>query len=279
MPRKKNFRHLGAIFASILCLGLLSAGCATVDGQQPNMMSLEQEKQLGRQHAEELKKQFKESPDAELQAYVDRVGSRLAAVSPRQDLDYDFTVLEDPGFVNAAATGGGYMFVWTGLLGLCENEAELAGVMAHELGHVISRHIGEQYTRAQVASIVLGVVQAASNSQAAQQAAEMGAGLAMLSFSRQQELESDRIAVDMMLHAGYKPEALITLFQKLGATEGASGGPPAILRTHPATSRRVQELEAIIAQYPLNTRQNSELFAERYQQSVLPRLPEEAKQH
>jgi len=199
-----------------------------------------------------------EYQDRRLQQYVDTLGLRLARHAEFQQFQYRFTLLNTP-IVNAFALPGGYVYVSRGLLTLASNEAELAGVLAHELGHVNARHTAERIGAQQLAGI--GVLASAIGASLlglpADNVARIGqtiASLAIQSYSREQELESDTLGIRYMSQAGYDPDAMATFLASLREHSQlearAKGLPPGsvdqynIMATHPRTVDRVRDAQA-----------------------------------
>ncbi len=261
----------------ILCaLSATLSGCATMEGGQPiNLLSTQQEVQLGAQMAAQVEQQSKPYPDAAVQAYVRDIGARLAAAAPRQDVQYQFSVIDDPDTINAFALPGGYMYVYTGLMKFCDNEAELASVMAHEIAHVAAHHHGEMMTRQYgyntIASLLLGNQPGAMAQMVAQ---ILGQGYAMR-FSRANEAEADALGMDILFRAGYQPVAMLTFMNKMVQLEQQSGGRGpglAIFASHPPSTERLARLDAQLNRYPEEMRAQRSVQADRYRQIVLSRL-------
>jgi len=263
---------------AVVSLVALAAGCATMEGGGGlgsfNILSTEQEITLGKQVTAEVEKEAKIHPDAALQAYVQGIGARLARVSPRQDVSYAFKVIDAPDTVNAFALPGGNMYVYTGLMRLCENEAELAGVMAHEIAHVALQHHGKSLTRQYgiqvVTSMVLG-----ENPNAAAQVVSGLLGQAMTSrFSRQEEIEADTLGMEILFRAGYNPGAMRSFFNKMLSEEKKNGGGTwlPIFASHPPTADRLANLNARFTQYPADMVLSSGTYAERYEQQARNKL-------
>ena len=215
-----------------------------------------QEEQLGRQVKSELetKQNVKYLENPEVVAYVRSVSSRITrmAAKDRSDVSWKVNVIDDPKTVNAFATPGGYLYVYTGLILAADNEAELAGVMAHEAGHVVGRHSARamvnQYGLQAVTAMALG-----KNAGALSQAA---AGLAgngvMLAHGRSEETEADEYGARYTSAIGYDPRGLITFFQKLAKQEGNTPTALKWLSTHPTSQDRVSHLTTFIAQKRLS---------------------------
>ncbi len=256
-----KFRSL-LLLLCVLPMALAPAGCstnpATGEASFTAFMSPDDEKQVGAEQHPTLVQQFGGAyRDPELQAYVDRVGLSLARQGELQDLHWSFTILDDDG-INAFALPGGYVHVTRGLLALASNEAELAGVLGHEIGHVTARHAAQRYSTEQATSLgigalgILGVLAGLPPmlGSLASSSLQTGAAVYLQSYSRDQELEADRLGVRYMSRAGYDPDAMVTFFRKLDAytrLQASLVGDPAaadrfdIMASHPRTAERVQE--------------------------------------
>lgn len=266
----KHLKHV-----AIPLVLILLCGCATT-GDQPNILTVEEEKKLGAELAEQVEKEEKILDDPIIQEYIDGIGERVSRQSPRQDVEYKFTVIEAPDTVNAYALPGGHMYIYTGLLHLAQNEAELASVMAHEIAHVAAEHHGEALTREYNMSILLGLIFGDTESGAAQ-AAQVVKSMRTLSFSRAQEKESDTLGMEMMWRSGYRPDAMVDFMARMGEGQqmpsGAAGRFLTYLSSHPPTQARVDALRAQLSRYPAEERAQSPLYTERYVNTVHKRLP------
>jgi len=231
-----------------LTLGQCSYNPATGGQQFTAFMSPEQERQTGAQQHPEILKQFGGAyGDAKVRAYVDTLGKALATKAGLPAGQFTFTVLDDP-LVNAFALPGGYVYVTRGLMALANSEAELAAVIGHEMGHVMARHTAERYSRANVAGIgstILGVI---LGSPEVSQLAQQGSQLYLLSFSRGQELEADKLGVRYIRAADYDPFAEADFLSTLGRDSemeakiaGQQLPESDFLQTHPNTPKRVEE--------------------------------------
>ncbi len=234
---------------------LVLAACTTnpVTGKQSftAFMSPEDEKRIGAEEHPKLIKVFGGAyGDAKLRAYVRRIGLKLTRHAETGGLKYTFTILNSDK-VNALALPGGYVYITRGLLALADNEAEMAGVLAHEIGHVTARHTAERYSTEQATNLGLMVLGALGSATGVPsgigQMISFGAQAAMQSYSREQELESDMLSVRYLSRAGYSPQAMTSFFHKLKAheeleraMEGKKGGAPNnIMATHPRTAQRI----------------------------------------
>jgi predicted Zn-dependent protease len=237
---------------SLLGLVLLLAACQTapVTGRsQLQLISAEEEAQLGIQSYQQILQKVKVSTDPQLNALVTRVGSRIAAATGRSDFQWEYRVIEDDQ-ANAFALPGGKVAVFTGILPITRDEAGLAAVVGHEVAHVIARHGGERVSQQTAAQLGLGVVGslvgAMSNPATAQLVgAALGVGAqygVLLPYSRRQESEADQIGLILMAKAGYDPRAARDLWVRMGeASKGRK--PPEFLSTHPSEQTRIRQIE------------------------------------
>jgi predicted Zn-dependent protease len=239
--------------SSLLAGLLLLAACAVnpeSGRREVILMSEEKEKKIDEEAAKQVEAEIGLVEDPELTAYVEALGEKLASYSLRRDVDYVFNVveMEEP---NAFALPGGHIYVSRGLLELSNSEAELAGVIAHEIAHVSPRHAAQRDTRAKATTIltVLGAVAAAAAG-AVDVAAGIGqfgglAGAGMLAaYGREQEREADRIGLDIVVQAGVDPRGLPAFLRSLenrARLELGASRLPGFFDTHPATPERVAE--------------------------------------
>lgn len=280
-------RHLFnfAIGLLIAFFGFVSYLTTTVENpvtgeQQRVQLSPRQEVALGLQARQEMAAQFGGLyPDQTLQNYVDQVGERVVqqSVASRAGYPFEFHLLRDPKTVNAFALPGGQVFVTAGLLRRLQSEAQLAGVLGHEVGHVVGRHGAEHLAKRQLgAALVTAVGVAASDERGrGQQAAVIAQAvnqLISLRYGRDDELESDRLGVQFMSQAGYDPRGMVTVMQILQTASGG-GGKPEFLSSHPNPANRIPRIEATIQQQFPNGVPNTLISGrEDFSQVVLPRL-------
>ena len=231
-------------------LALVPAACETVPytgRSQLQLVSPDEEAKMGVQSYQEIVSKAAISTDQPATAMVQRVGSRIAAVT---DLKYpwEFKLIADDKQANAFALPGGKVAVYTGILPITRDDAGLAAVLGHEIGHVVARHGGERLSQQMGVQTAtqLAAGMASSNPATVQLvAAALGAGAqygVLLPWSRQQESEADHIGVLLMAKAGYDPHAAIDLWQRMQA---ASTGqrPSEWMSTHPSEATRIQQLE------------------------------------
>lgn len=269
LPSPTRLRFL----ALTLCAAVALTGCQVAPGtgkQGFNLLSAQDEQQMGAEEHPDVMKSFGGAyGDAELQFYVARIGSQLVRVSETPDQSFTFTVLNSD-IVNAMALPGGYVYVTRGLLALVDNEAELAGVIAHEIGHVTARHTAERYSQAMAANIGLTVLGVVVGSPEVAQLAGYGAQAYLQSFSRDQELEADTLGVRYLSRAGYDANAMAAFLKKLhqyAALEARMAGRPAdsvdetsIMATHPRTLDRVQQAIQAALNAPAQGRTDAEPY-------------------
>jgi len=212
-----------------------------------SLVSESQEIEMGRQNAQAVAQTIGYYEDAAVQSYLSGVGTKMAAASERPQLPWEFHVVND-GAVNAFALPGGFIFVTRGLMTSITNEAELATVVGHEIGHVTNRHSVQQISRAQIAQIGLGVG-SILNSTVAQMSGAVGQGLGVLflKYSRDAENEADLAGFRYALNQGYDVRQMKNVFQTLEAVSQVGGGGgrlPEWLATHPSPENRLKTVQA-----------------------------------
>ena len=230
------------VLAAVLMLFLLSGSCATnpvSGGPELMLLSDSDEIKLGKQTDAEVRKEYGVYEDQKLNAYLNDMCHKLAGLSHRPNLPYKLEVV-DASVVNAFAVPGGYLYLTRGILVYLNNEAELAGVMGHELGHITARHSAQQYSRAQLAQfgvLVGGLFMGDLFSGVAQ----LGVGMLFLSFSRDNERQADELGVEYASKAGYDGKELAGFFETLERMNPGSdrSGLPGWFSTHPSPEDRM----------------------------------------
>ncbi|MBT5263966.1 MAG: M48 family metalloprotease [Rhodospirillaceae bacterium] len=251
---------LGAAVLTISFAVSLS-GCstnpATGESSFTAFMSPDQEIQVGRQEDPKIRAQFGGAYEPpRLAAYVERVGLGLSRFAEIPKVNFTFSILNSPT-VNAFALPGGYVYVTRGLLALAGNEAELAGVLAHEIGHVTARHAAQRYSRSVATVLGAGLLGAVIGDRGVSEIINTGADLYLRGYSRDQEYEADTLGVRYLTRAGYDPGAMASFLTKMreharleARIQGRERDPDGfdLLATHPRTLERVQRalLEASI---------------------------------
>lgn len=214
----------------------------------------EEEIALGLQSAPMMIRQMGgQSRDVQGQALVDRVGQKLVQSTLARQTPYrfEFHLLGDRQTVNAFALPGGQIFITEALFRLLKNEDQLAGVLGHEIGHVVGRHSNEQMANSRLWSGLAqgaGVLLSDSQGSAGHQMAQMVANMRVMKYGRDDELESDALGVRFMIEAGYNPEALIGVMEIL-AQASKGGGQPEFMSTHPAPENRAGRIRELITEY------------------------------
>ncbi|MBN2415454.1 M48 family metalloprotease [bacterium] len=229
----------------LLTVLILSCGVNPITGKQELMLfTEEQEIEYGKLTDQQIAATYGFYNDAGLTAYIDAMGQGLAKGTHRPNLEYHFKVLDSP-VVNAFAAPGGYIYLTRGILAYLNNEAEVAAVIGHELGHVAARHSMRSLTRAAVFQLGLGIGSALSDKIAeAAPYAQLGAQLLFLSFSRSDEYQADSLGVEYSTKAGYDSEKMADFFTSLERMnpEAAASGLPAWFSTHPNSSDRIKRV-------------------------------------
>jgi predicted Zn-dependent protease len=241
--------------AALSALVVASLGCTAMQRRDTekviaqSLISDDQEFQLGLQVHEQLKKentQFLTNPTVEL--YVESLARKLIAqANSERKLEWRWYVIDDPKTVNAFATPGGRIYVYTGLLLAAENEAEVIGVLGHEIGHVVGRHSARQLVATYGLQTIIDVALGNDAADAAKIAAMLAGKGAQLAYGRDMELESDQYGARYASRAGYDPRGLATFFEKLKAKYGDTGPVLTFFSTHPANSERINEVTQLIA--------------------------------
>jgi len=224
--------------AAVLILAAFVSGCAQF--RDISLFSTQEEVELGMNVAEQVESEMTLLEDPQVIGYVRTVGARVAAQAERQDIEYVFNVIDAPDQINAFAIPGGWIYIFTGLLKEMQTEAELAAVLAHEVGHIAERHSMEQLTRQFGFSIVVNAL--LGEEAAAWQAilAQASSGLLMLRFSRDDERQADELGVQYIYAAGYMQEYEPSKVEQW-------------LSTHPISSERIRLVKEQIEEQNLQT--------------------------
>jgi len=228
---------------------LTLAACATVS--QLNIISEGEEVQLGAQFAAQIDSELVFLEDPVVVDYVDSLGQALAKVSRRSHIPYTFRVV-DTDEINAFAVPGGYLYVNRGLIEAADNEAELAGVIGHEIGHVVGKHGARQLTQRYGLALLSRLILGEEPKMIAELAASIVATGAIMHYSREMESEADMYGVQETYDVGIDPRGIATFFDKLKAMRGERG-PSAVekfLSTHPDPGDRAEAVRRQIAALP-----------------------------
>ena len=238
-------------------VAMLLAGCAARRPGDPlrpgfNTFSKEQDIQLGQEAATQIRRQVDVVDNQQLQQYVSTLGRRLASQPQADKYPYSFTLINDNS-INAFALPGGPIFIHSATIQAADNEGQLVGVMAHEIGHVALRHATAQASKASLiqlpavlASVVIGDQSALA--QAGQLGLDLGVNSVLLKYSRDAEREADAFGTRLMAQAGYNPLQMARFFEKLEAGGGSRA--PEFLSSHPNPGDRVAAVQAEIQTFP-----------------------------
>ena len=268
MPFRRRPRQFALVLAALAAGAALAfpqspgnwdpkKGRVTTNPTSGNSYTIPQEIEIGKQASAEIEKKLPLVPaDNPASVYIRSLGEKIAAQAPGYKFPYTFKIVQEKS-VNAFAMPGGPIYIHTGLIAKA-NEAELAGVMGHEISHVVMRHSTRQATRqmkAQIPLAILGGVLGATVGGWTGSLAQMGisftAGSVFMKYSRDAETEADMVGAQIMYDAGYNPQGIVTFFRKLEA-EGSSGGPQ-FLSSHPNPGNRAQQVTQILSRYPPKT--------------------------
>ena len=256
-------RRGGRSLKGTLLIGLLIAGfyffkfmtntqVNPITGEKQHVsISADQEVAIGLQSAPHMAQQHGGlHPDQAAQDHIDRVGARLInnTIARTSEYQYEFHLLADPNVMNAFALPGGQVFITAALYGKLKNEDQLAGVLGHEVGHVIHRHGAERMAKMDLTNGLTGAAVIASGDYNTQQAAQMIGNLVNMKYGREQELESDDFGVRLMIEAGYDPNQLKGVMDILESGSGG-GAKPEWQSTHPSHENRRQTIDDSIDKY------------------------------
>jgi len=239
------------LLAVVVLASLLSQGCAlnpATGKKEFSLVTPAQEAAMGREGYDAAISEYGRYEDDALAAYVDSVGRKVARASEQPELAWKFTVLDDP-VVNAFAMPGGYIYVTRGLLAHMQSEAQLAGVLGHEIGHVTARHSAKQITQQQIAGLGMGIASVVSPEFRRYSAtAQQALGLLMLKYGRDDETQADELGVRYASTAGFDPREIPGTYrtlQRIAARAGQSL--PTYLSTHPDPGQRAEHTTSLAA--------------------------------
>jgi predicted Zn-dependent protease len=236
------------------------SACATsgYNRGQFNMISISEEAQIGKDLSGKINAEYRQQGmeyyDSRVSEYIENLGQYLAGHAPEKNFDYQFNVLKTPE-INAFALPAGYIYVNTGLIAEAENEAELAGVLSHEIGHVVARHWAERYSAILVASIATEILIQTRGTQRDRLLTELAVQIVgtggYLAYSRANEREADELGVLTMYEAGYHPEAMARFFEKMHEKKGDMSRVEVFLSTHPDPRDRESRVHETIESLPV----------------------------
>jgi predicted Zn-dependent protease len=219
-------------------------------------ISQQQEVQMGVEYAQQINAQLPIIQDPELNRYINVLGDSIARLTSRKDLDWHFFIV-DAQEVNAFAVPGGFVYINRGLIQRADQMDEIAGVLGHEIGHVVKRHTVKQMEKAQGANVgvtLACILTSICNSQVAGAAINIAGGAVFARFSRQDEAEADDEGFNNVVRAGISPAGMVTMFQKLlDERKSRPAGVEAWFLTHPLEEDRITAIQARINQIPPGT--------------------------
>jgi Zn-dependent protease with chaperone function len=266
---REEFRRAAALLV-VLALALAPAAWAKRTELKPgwNVFSEQQDIQLGRQVAQDAERQLPMLNHARVDSYLQQLGRKLAAKAPFYSYPYSFKAVNEMS-INAFALPGGPVFIHRGVIEAADNEAQLAGVMAHEIAHVALRHGTNQASKAYAWQLGLGIFGGVMGSDSLGAVlAQLGAGFAansvLLKYSRDAERQADVLGTQILYDAGYDPRAMVQFFEKI-ETERKGGGPPEFFSSHPKPENRIERVNEEIEKLgglPRNYRRDSPEFQE-----------------
>lgn len=249
--RLERMKHIG--LAWLICQVILLSFLQTADavhrkalgslGSIVSPFTQQQEIYAGAQLDSAVREQYTPTANTALQAYVTTIGNKIAAQST-QAYPFSFTVLEDDRVANAFSGPGGFIYITTGLLNILENEAQLAAVLSHEIGHVVRRHIVQQMQQRNAADLALTILGRITDVNTRSRLARLGEYLLFQEFSRQDEYEADITGLQLMVRTGYSPQGMVQLLNKLNAMESRGIVIP-FLRSHPTSQQRA----SVVSEY------------------------------
>ncbi|MCG9915037.1 MAG: M48 family metallopeptidase [Phenylobacterium sp.] len=249
---KRPLKTLALAAALSIPLGLTACSYSEELGRQQMLLvdpaALSQQ---GAQAWSQMKQTSKLSNDAAANARLRRIGNQIVAATNLGNQAWEYAVFEDKS-INAFVLPGGKVGVTTGMMAFVANDDELAAVLGHEVAHVMANHAAERYSQSTLAQVGAGVIGAVTQNAESELAQTLGRYAApalqvavLMPYSRQHELEADRIGLDLMVRAGFSAKRGVNLWRRMAARGGSAT--PAILSTHPSDAARVQQLDAYIA--------------------------------
>jgi predicted Zn-dependent protease len=266
---------------TLVLLFTLAIGSAPASAQFFSI-SEEQEIELGREAARKVESDSPILRNEDIASCVNRVGQALVSYSHRSNIKYSFKVVNSSE-INAFALPGGFIYVNRGLLEAAQNEGEVAGVLGHEISHVVARHSADQMKKAGLANLVLGGLGAVLGGQGGTVAgitklgAELGANAAFMKFSRDDEREADKLGAQNLYDAGYNPQGMVSFFEKLEQLRKTEPGKlETFFSTHPNPAERVSNVSHEIQSFPRkqNLKVDDPRFLDmKHRLSQLPKAP------
>ncbi|MGA2172852.1 MAG: M48 family metallopeptidase [Sedimentisphaerales bacterium] len=261
------------VWVAVICGSCFFAGCAAnpITGEDELMFFPDQQDiAIGQQYAPEIEKELKgRVKDQTVQNYIDSVGQKIARISHRPDFDYHFVAVNDKS-INAVSLPGGYIFITKGILLKLKNEAQLAGILAHEIVHVVARDTSNMMSTQIGMDVLFAAAMSQTSSQGALTAADLARQILSLSYSREDEKTADLGGMDYMVKAGYNPNAMVETMQMLENEQ--TDRQVEFFSTHPSPENRISYIRARIQTNYSNSVAGTKVGQEDYEQFVLARI-------
>ena len=240
---------------TMLAMFLFQTNCSQVG--QYNTFSTDEEILIGQRYSSQIEKDLSINQNTEINRYINEIGQKLVAVSKRNNIQFTFKVVNDNA-VNAFALPGGFCYVNTGLILFSDNESQLSSVISHEIGHVVAAHSAKRMSKSRLINQVLALGEilgmifiGQSTTENALIVADIASTGALLKYSRNDELEADRLAIQQMHDAGINPKGSQQFFKKISSKDANnSTALDQIMSTHPATEDRIKQAAKIIEKLP-----------------------------
>ncbi|MEO5936349.1 MAG: M48 family metalloprotease [Terriglobales bacterium] len=243
-------RRISQQLVAVMLIGVLALPLHARYNPKPrwSLFSVQQEVQAGKEYSAQIEKELPLVRESDINNYVERLGQRLAATAPGTKYPYTFKVVNQKE-INAFALPGGPIYIHLGTIQAAANESELAGVMAHEIAHVVMRHSVNQASKQAAAQIPLAILGGRLGGGMAGQLAQLGIGFGVgslfMKYSRDAEREADLVGADMLHDAGFNPNGMVTFFRKLEGEGGSRGSE--FFQSHPNPGNRAELVSKEIA--------------------------------
>ncbi|MFH1848278.1 MAG: M48 family metallopeptidase [Candidatus Omnitrophota bacterium] len=244
-------RHSLFILCFLTAVFLL-CGCATIYNpatgrEEVVWISAREEQDVGRKMARQVEKKFKTYNDLFTQSRVNAIGQQLVKFCDRKEIPYHFTVL-DSEEINAFALPGGYIYVFRGLIEKAGSDAEIAAVLAHEIGHIAARHPVKKMESSMGYNVLMSLAFAKSETRELTRYIDIGYNIVSLGYSREDEFLADRLSVRYLRRSGYSPGAVVSFLKKLQELNKSQEVPYLVIfRSHPLLTQRIEAAEKEIA--------------------------------
>jgi len=243
-----------------------------------HFVGTEDELVIGRRMAHHIERRFKLDTDLMVKSRVRAIGHAIAKVSDRKDIPYTFKVIKHKD-VNAFTTPGGQVYIFRGLIDKTKSDAELASVIAHEVGHVAARHAAKKMELDMGYNLLMGLAFSKSRKPDIERYIGMGFNVISLGYTREDEKFADKLGVKYLMRAGYDPYGMVRFMETMLKMEKEKGGSsPHILRSHPHMSERIGAAKKEIA-YQMMLKERERVFGGSNERSQKSKVKSDAKRH